>query len=382
MDRKAALATGLALLSACASSASYRPMDGAPEPLTELDAVVYLVGDAGFDSSGRDAVLARARADLARHVRQHPHAPALVVFLGDNIYDVGARRAFRADDLEKLSAQVDVVVDAPTVRGVFLPGNHDWGKGAADPQGRTAIEVQQDWVGQIAGDRSFGFLPSDGCPGPATAHVGGDVHVVFIDTEWLLRLPDDACGGGDSFYERLTTTLEELRGGRVVLAAHHPMASGGPHGGNVGLFDHGPILYYLAAKSGLNVQDLASERYARMLDRLRTAIAESGARPLAMAAGHDHSLQVIRMDGSDAPRYQLVSGSGSKSSRASRVSGTRYANSAHGFMRLDFTPTSTRLVTFALDPVGGVVEPVFACELSSGDAIESCAEAPRAGDDR
>lgn len=381
MDRNIALTAGLALLSACASNARYLPMRGAPEPVADPVATLYLVGDAGLASPARDAVLARLRSDLVRHVREHPGTPALVAFLGDNIYEVGARRAFREEDLTKLSAQVDALVEAPTVRGVFLPGNHDWGKGAEHPEGRTAIQVQQEWLSQIAGGRRVGFLPSDQCPGPATVSVAGDVHVVFIDTEWLLRLPDDDCGSADRFYERLSAELRKLRGGRIVLAAHHPMATGGPHGGNVALFDEGPIIYYLATKAGLSVQDLASGRYSRMLERLRGAIERSGASPLAIAAGHDHSLQVIRMSGRDVPRYQLVSGSGSKSTRVGRVDGTRFATSAHGWMRLDLTDSSARLVTFALDSIGDVVEPVFACDLSTDEA-GACVEAVRPGTGR
>lgn len=379
MDRHIVLTAGSALVAACGANASYLPMLGAPEPVADPVAAVYLVGDAGSDSPGRDAVLDRLRTDLSRHVGEHPTTPALVVFLGDNIYDVGARRAFRAEDLGKLSAQVDALVDAPTVRGVFVPGNHDWGKGAEHTEGKTAIQVQQEWISQIAGAREVGFLPSDECPGPVTVSVAEDVHVVLIDTEWLLRLPEDDCGSADRFYERLAAELRRLQDGRIVIAAHHPMATGGPHGGNVALLDEGPVLYYLAAKSGLSVQDLASGRYSRMLERLRDAIGESGARPLAMVAGHDHSLQVIRMHGRAAPRYQLVSGSGSKSTRVGRIDGTRFATSAHGWMRIDVSPSRTRVVTFALDSIGGTVEPVFACELSGDDDRETCAEAPHAG---
>lgn len=379
MNRNVVLAAALVLSSACASNASYRPMQGALGVLDDVVARVYLVGDAGYDSPGRDAVLARLRGDVDRYAREHPASPALVVFLGDNIYDVGARHAFRVEDLAKLSAQVDAVVDAPTVRGVFLPGNHDWGKGAALSEGRSAIEVQQAWLSQIEGDKNVGFLPSDACPGPESVPVAGDVHVVFFDTEWLLRLPEDGCGGAGRFYERLVSTLRGLRGERIVLAAHHPFATGGPHGGNVGFFDYGPILYYLAAKSGVSVQDLSSGRYSDMLERLRGAISRSGARPLAMAAGHDHSLQVIRMDGPGEPRYQLVSGSGSKSSRVGRIDGTRFATSAHGYMRLDFTASRTRLVVVALGADETTVAPVFTCELSDDDDDETCEEAPRPG---
>lgn len=389
MDHRLSLVAVLAA-TACATTADYRALERAPQPIAGVEAALYLVGDAGLDSHGRDAVLAHVRDDLLRHVDEHPTAPALVAFLGDNIYDVGARTDAREEDLAKLSAQVQAVVASPSVRGVFLPGNHDWAKGAPDPEGRTAIEIQQAWLEEIEGSRNVSFLPSDECPGPETIRLGGDVHVVFIDTEWLLRQPSD-CGGADLFYRELTGELERLAGRRVVLAAHHPMATGGPHGGNVGLFDaNGPVIYYLGVKAGLSVQDLASGRYSEILQGLRDAIAGSGHRPLAMAAGHDHSLQVIGLQGPDQPFYQLVSGSASKSEPVDRIDGTRFATSAHGYMRLDFTPDRARLVVFALDEDPGDgdgqggdegptriagLRPVFTCVLRAGGG-EPCAEAP------
>ncbi|MDX1494690.1 MAG: metallophosphoesterase, partial [Longimicrobiales bacterium] len=245
MRRSILAATLLVVVAGCVSNASYVAMESLPQPPERLQARLYLIGDAGLDSPGRDAVLSHARADLLRHVEQHPDVPALMVFLGDNIYDVGARRAFRSEDLAKLAAQVRAVAAAPNVRGIFLPGNHDWGHGAPDPEGRTAIEIQQRWIEEIEGAKNVGFLPADECPGPVTVDVQDDVHVVFIDTEWLLRLPD-GCGGQDLFYERLTQELRRLQGGRVVLVAHHPMATGGPHGGNVGIMQMVPLLYYVA----------------------------------------------------------------------------------------------------------------------------------------
>ncbi len=380
MHHLLAIALLSGLLVGCASNAAYEVLDTPPPAVSGVDARLYLIGDAGLDSEARDVVLGHARADLAAHAAEHPDIPALMVFLGDNIYDAGARVDFREQDLARLSAQVRAVATAPSVRGIFLPGNHDWGMGAPDPEGRTAIQVQQRWITEIEGARNVGFLPNDECPGPARVSVSDDVHVLFIDTEWLLRLPG-GCGGEDLFYSRLTDELRRLRGDRVVLVAHHPLVTGGPHGGNVGIFETVPFIYYLAIKSGLSVQDLASGRYSTMIARIRQAIQESGTRPLAMATGHDHSLQVIRLFSSDLPVYQLVSGSASKSSQAARIDGTRYATSRHGYMRIDFTPGQARLVAYAWVPDvagGSAVRPVFTCLLSEGVA-ETCAEAPLAG---
>ena len=381
MSSKTTSILAVLLLGACASDAAYLPMIGAPAPIRAPVAALYLVGDGGLDSPGRDAVLTGLRSDLERHLEIHPGVPALVVFLGDNIYDWGAREGYREEDQALLAAQVEALVDTSAVRGVFLPGNHDWAKGASYERGTTALELQQAWLEEIQGSREVGFLPGDECPGPDVLRIADGIHVFFMDTEWLLRSPEGTCGGSDRFYRKLEERLGELRGSRIVFTTHHPMVTGGPHGGNVGLFENGPFVYYLAVQAGLSSQDLMSGRYSSMLERLEKAIGDSGTRPLAMASGHDHSLQVIRMSGPHRPRYQLVSGSASKSSPAARIEGTRFASSSHGFMRLDFTPEGTRLVVFALRAEADAVVPVFTCPLSN-EETETCREAPLVGEER
>ena len=204
--------------------------------------------------------------------------------------------------------------------------------------------------------------------------VGSGARLVFIDTEWLLRRPGNGCGTPEEFYGALQEELEAHAERQIILAAHHPMETGGPHGGNVGAFHNGPFVYYLAVQSGLSVQDIASGRYGEMLAGIRTAIVESGVRPLAFASGHDHSLQVIRMTGRDNPAFQLVSGSGSKPSPTDRVDGTRYAASAHGYMRLAFTASGPRLTVFGQRGDDPGVHALFACTLSASDDA-SCPEA-------
>jgi hypothetical protein len=372
------LASAVLFATACSGTVvQYEPVAVPPAPSSDLAAALYLVGDAGEDSPGRDSVLAQLGRDIDSTRARFPMAPILVAFLGDNIYDVGARAEFKEEDLAQLTAQVAALGAGPDVRGVFLPGNHDWAKGADIGRAKAAIRAQQAWLREISFATPATLLPGDACPGPATVDLTDGVHLVFIDTEWLLRYPPDDCGTPEAFYERLRVDLADNADKRVVIATHHPLATGGPHGGNVGPLEHGPFLYYLASKSGLSVQDLASPRYSAMGSALRGAIAASGVTPLAVASGHDHSLQVIAMGDTGEPAYQLVSGSASKWSPARRIEGTRYAASAHGFMRLDFRPTSTRLVVFGEDGQGRAVRPLFACAISVKTLPNECPEASR-----
>jgi hypothetical protein len=301
----------------------------------------------------------------------------VVAFLGDNIYEVGARPNNEETDLAILDAQVAALGRDPDVRGVFIPGNHDWSKGGADEQGRLAVRVQQDWVSRLSADGNIDLLPADACPGPAGLDVGQTIRLLFVDTEWLLRQPEDDCGTAAEFYERLQRDLEQNRGKRVVVMSHHPLASGGSHAGHIAPFQNGPLVYFLVRKSGVSVQDLMSPRYSDMIRGIERAFAESGTRPLLHAAGHDHTLQVIRLTGPGQPAYQLVSGAGSRSTNSRRTDGTRYATNGFGYMRLDFGAANAHLTVYAGDLDGGPVQPVFSCTLSAGALEDECPEAPR-----
>jgi len=340
-----------------------------------VSATLFLVGDAGEANPERDDVLTHLSSQLRDAGGGTPDHPVLVAFLGDNIYDEGLPTEPSREDLEKLDGQVLALGDFPGVSGVFLPGNHDWANGASIEDGRAAIARQSEWIEQVRPGRDIRFLPDDGCPGPVGRELGTSAYLVFIDTEWLLRRPEQRCGTADAFYERLSQELRAHTDRRLLILAHHPLVSGGPHGGNVAPLEKGPFVYWIASKSGASAQDLSSGRYADMIRRLHEAIDRSGARPLAFAAGHEHSLQVVGMSGLGAPAFQLVSGAGSKTERSRWIEGMRYATDGFGYMRLDFTPTEVRLTVFGRGVESGPMRPLFSCGLT--DAPGACPEARR-----
>jgi hypothetical protein len=148
----------------------------------------------------------------------------------------------------------------------------------------------------------------------------------------------------------LRSALEDTAGRDVVVVAHHPLVSGGPHGGKFGLKQHlfpltdygkglfVPLpligsLYPLARSSGVSPQDQASEAYRRMRDSLAGAM--RGRMPLAWVSGHEHVLQVIE---SREWGRVLVSGSGiyGHVSYVRDVEGSLYRAARSGFMRIDF----------------------------------------------
>ncbi len=321
-------------------------------PASQIDVTLFLVGDAGVPAAPPDSepVLVALRA--AAGAVPSP----VIVFLGDNVYPRGmpdSGAAGRAEAERRLSAQL-AVLHATGARGLFVPGNHDWDR--EGPGGWEAVRREGRFIAQSGGSR-VALLPRDGCPGPAIVDVGAAVRLVALDTQWWLhgaakpQHPGSSCPA-DSEGEVIDSLRAALRtaGTRaVVVVAHHPLLSGGPHGGHFGWQDHVfplrnlkpwlwlplPLVgsaYPIARENGISSQDASSTAYRWMRAALDSAFAARP--PLIYAAGHDHALQVIA--GTSA-RYEIVSGAGTfgHHSGVAALDGTRFAQSASGFMRVD-----------------------------------------------
>ena len=330
---------------------------------------LFLVGDAGW-VDGPDALL----TGMAARVAEAPDR-STVVFLGDNVYQSGLAPAGapnRAAGEQTLLLQIEVARSSGA-RAIFVPGNHDWDR--SGPDGWEAVLRQ----GRFLEGEGAEFSPSGGCPGPAVTDLGTDLRLVALDTEWWLRIgpkpqhPDSDCPADSEgeVLEALARALESADGRSTVVIAHHPLASTGPHGGYFSWKDHLfplrrvadwlwlplPIIgstYPLLRRSGMTEQDMSGPRNRRMRAALDSVL--SVYNPLVYAAGHEHGLQV--MDGLTA-RHLLVSGGGSMGhvGPVGRESRTRFARSAAGFMRIDFTNRRrARLGVFVVQEDGTVTE--------------------------
>jgi calcineurin-like phosphoesterase family protein len=344
-------ASALLILGACTGSPQPAP---APVPSLPRDQIVtslYLIGDAGAPAASGEPILLALRREL-----ETVRGQRVVVFLGDNAYPHGLPPANGADRREaerRLATQVDVIT-AAGVTGYFVPGNHDWARSGSD--GWAAVRRQEQFVDSAGAGRAV-FLPQGGCPGPVAVDIGARIRLVLLDTQWWLHGgPKPEGPTSNCPAETEAEVVDSLRadvkpsGGRlVVVAAHHPLATGGEHGGYFGWEDHVfplrqavpwlwiplPLigsLYPAARQHGISSQDIPSRRYQRLIAAFRRAFAE--APPALYAAGHEHNLQVIA--GGPA-RIELVSGGGiyDHSGRAFRIDGSLFARKASGFARLD-----------------------------------------------
>lgn len=336
----------LAALVTCGGRPAPLPLAQHASP-AEVDVSLFLVGDAGKPAHGFEPVLAALRKEVAADA-----ARSVVVYLGDNLYPNGlpdSTHVRYAEYARRLDEQVAVVRETGA-RAVFVPGNHDWGMGLA------GIMRQQRFVEEL-GDGNVSFLPRPGCPGPHVHDLGHTVRLVALDTQWWFHAdskagaPQASCSHstrGDVI-DSIRAVLRHAEGRRAIVVAHHPLESGGPHGGHFDWTWHVfplrkaarwlwiplPIIgsaYPISRKLGINDQDLTSSVYKTLRDSLRSAFSERP--PLIYAAGHEHNLQVIR-DASGG--YLVVSGAGifDHANPVSWLDGTQFAASAEGFVRLD-----------------------------------------------
>jgi hypothetical protein len=293
----------------------------------DTETTLFLIGDAGEQDPRQPSLV----LDSLR--RQAATAPgAVIVFLGDNVYPNGIPRDSSiefADARRRLRSQVDAV--PPNARAIFVPGNHDWSQGTA--YGLYSVRLQEDLIRAMARGRDIRMLPGNGCPGPVAVDIGR-LRIIALDTQWWLHdfivhdsvslCPHTTGQVTDSLRKVLRSTAD----GRVAIpVGHHPMMTGGVHGGYCGIT--GPF-----RRLGGASQDILSSLNRQMRDSLETAFRAKP--PLLYASGHDHSLQVMK--GAPSTQYFVVSGAGSQDkTECSVYMRESYYVSQHrvGFMRVD-----------------------------------------------
>jgi len=357
---RAAVVAAAFAVAACSSALEPATPVAAPVPPRDsIEIAIFLIGDAGSQAYDGEPVLRELalQSDSLRPVRQ------FIVFLGDNVYPRGIPPTGdpnRKDAERRLAAQV-LAIRKGSAQGLLIPGNHDWDRQGRD--GWNSIRRQDSLVRRFGGS-DVRLAPPDGCPGPDVVDLGTHVRLIALDTEWWLH--NDVKPYGDSspcptktyqdVEDSLAGALRDKGERHAIVLSHHPMQSGGTHGGHFTLNDHLfplrnwkpwmwlplPIigsLYPVARQSGISNQDVSGQKYRTLRSAFERAFYPHP--PLVIASGHDHDLQVIRggRSGITWAGYQLVSGAGilGHSSVVRAIDGTLFHREAAGFMRLDVT---------------------------------------------
>lgn len=304
-----------------------------------VESVVFLLGDTGEATVRLFPILRRVRRDVERWAGEIPTEGAIgIVVLGDILYPAGLHAADhprRAVDSVRLMDQIDLVsgpgAAAAGARGWFVPGNHDWGR----PQD-FADAVRLKRLDEFLGERRresgapVTLEPGVGTGGPSVVDAGRHLRIVFLDTAWwLVEAGEEAKAG---VLEGVEQAIRRAGDRRVMVAAHHPFAASGPHGGHRDPLD-GFGVVFLLSRSGALLQDLASAPYRDLRQGLLRVFARAG-RPAVFAGGHEHSLQVIGPTEPSAPLVSVVSGSASRLSPVRPTPESIFVRSAPGYARL------------------------------------------------
>lgn len=348
----------LGLVTACAVSPSHDTpyyqagvIKAWPADSSDLQQRILLLGDAG-DSSLRpwqpSLAMAAARAAINPDKTQ-------VLMLGDNIYDFGfpklessaqqdlLTRSYSKSQqelIDSLNAQLDIARQSKAAMSL-LPGNHDWYASQIDQQAQYIAAYAAHYKVDVA----LRPWQRDGQSHVSVKHFSG-VSIVFIDSQWLIKAQQAPF---DAEIKKLRQLLDQTRAEYpqqlLLIAAHHPLETMGPHGGyhTSRMYRFGMQMIDLFAELDQDTDDPAYQRYR---NAVQTALAAR--QRTVVAAGHDHSLQIFRNESGQALQYQLVSGAAneSKLTGVGHNSHTLFALAQEGFLELEIYPDRVTIKAF------------------------------------
>lgn len=312
---------------------------------------VFLIGDAGAPALN----VQEPTLKLFQKSIENAGEKSIAVFLGDNIYSYGLPEE-NAPDREFAEARlVEQLKTVQNYKGriVFVPGNHDWDDGRAG--GLAAVKRQEGFVEAYL-NRGNTFLPDNGFPGPIDLKLMDkdehpalrkDIRLIVLDTQWWLHKHEKSYGdtgeyelfdGGD-FLNEIEDVLKKRQKDFLVVAAHHPLITLGPHGGYLPPSKHlkppvfGSIYAFYRRAFGLE-QDVPHHKYKEFSRTLQNMFLEND--HLIYASGHSHSLQYIKKSGKRETQHYIVSGSGTKKNYVAKGRGSEFSYQGKGFVTLKY----------------------------------------------
>lgn len=323
-DLTAAALAVVALLVLMAPCVAIRWQE-APPPSAPPIVSLLAVGDTGDQPSWLPA-LDRQRAVAAGMESEDRRAAVdAVVLLGDNFYESGLDRETLVDRVlgnvvepfchfVELAGprSAEVLASCPEgsaerrVGPIYVVlGNHD-------SRNAESRQLEAEVVPQLVSNWKLSSKPVE------TVELEGGVSLLLIDSTPLEK-------GGDP--GPLRDALRASRGPWRILAAHHPIGTDRALGykKNRGVGHFGALVQQAIREAQVDVQ--------------------------LMLGGHEHNLQLLRVD-PPGPRVVVVSGAGSRPRPLkSRSRGRVFSREGLGFARVDLTPTEggPRLVVSLLE---------------------------------
>ncbi|MEM9338616.1 MAG: metallophosphoesterase, partial [Bacteroidota bacterium] len=300
-------------------------------PLWGSSQRIFLIGDAGEPKSpDKNLELLSKRVEGAT-------SKDVLIFLGDNLYPKGLpdKEDHLREEMEaKLIPQLDIMKRFPG-KSFMIPGNHDWAQGKR--HGWQNNQNMEAFVNEYL-QNSEAYVPIGGCPGPLEIPISEYATLIFLNTQYLLHPwdkpdEDDSCDKKSTLeaLQELSFAIRRNKDKHIIIAAHHPIYTYGPHHGNFPLKQHliplpvlGSIHPFYRRFIG-NIQDNTHPKYRAIAKEIVKAMNLS--EHVIYASGHEHSLQLIEKE----EHHFIVSGSGSKATYVTQKEGSTFAKSEQGF---------------------------------------------------
>ena len=340
---------------------------------------VFLIGDSGIPSilESTDQVFPLLKKQIAA-----THERSSVVFLGDNLYCCGlpdSGSVARPAAERRLSFMLESVKDVGH-KIVVIPGNHDWND--SKPGGLEAVKRQAKFVESFFPDSvKVKFAPKPGLSGPAKIKLTDEVRLIAVDTEWWLTNDPKEYGDGEDFSVdvdqdlifELDRTIRENMNKDLLVVGHHPIYSGGTHGGYYPSFIHftppvlGSLFMLYARSKAFSSQDLQHPRYREMRAAFDAIFQQHP--NLIYASGHEHNLQHFEVGPGHKANHYVVSGAGANTSYVSKRAGASFATSSLGYSTIDYYDGGDIVLTIWTSD-GTTITPAYAKRIRQGRVVE------------
>lgn len=333
------------LFSNCATyNSSLTETDSLNSQDKETSMKVYMIGDAGKLENNESSAALKALENEIKNA----NASDLLLFLGDNVYpkgipDTDGPKRETAELI--INSQINIAKKFPG-RVIFIPGNHDWYSGI------SGLKQQEKLVEKALGKNTF--LPENGCP-IKKVKINKETILLVVDSQWYITNWDkhptinDNCDikTHTDFLDEFRSEIKKARGKTVLVAIHHPMFTGGAHGGQYSFNDHmkplpvlGSLKNLLRNTSGISNADLSNKFYNELKRNLVAASQQNDF--VIFISGHEHSLQYFVKNNI----RQIISGSGSKTTATRLVKGSEFASGTNGFAILNLFKDGSSQVKF------------------------------------
>ncbi|MBL8950116.1 MAG: hypothetical protein JNK82_05025 [Myxococcaceae bacterium] len=284
----------------------------AAEPTT----VIALGGSAG---DGMTPTLAKLRERLEGADPKH----TFVVFTGN--YMRGELPPKDGEGRQEAEAALLAHVDATRdfhARGgkvFYLPGNRDFSDTKAVKRWKKFITEAYGETEESLG-KEPSVVPEAACAGSNLVKLDDELYLLLVNSAWWMEQATEDANMNDTclvkspkaFAGGISDELRAHRHHRVVIAAHHPLASYGEYGGaftaaaHLDPFPIAGTARVLARQVGLVEQH---QNYPLVQSYIQTIISESSRYgTFVFVGGHDPSLQWVDIQ----PQVQIIAGTSAK----------------------------------------------------------------------